>query len=380
MLLKRLLLRDYRNLVSEEMEFSSRFNVLQGHNGAGKTNILEALYLIGTLRSFRTSHRATLIRHEQPRARVELTAHDDELGAPTRLSVHLERSASGAARRAERDGKVVGSAAEFYGLLQAVLFTPEDLNVLRGAPLERRQLMDRAVFAGDRVHIADTRAYDKLVRSRNRVLRRGATARDQRGPAELLDVYEAGLANIGARLWERRLKTLERLEKPFRTRFGRIHGGTSSARLRYFSRLGDVSDEAREETLRTELKQRRRDDELRGMTTVGPHRDDLVVELDGVPAGQFASQGQSRSLLLAFKLAELEIAREASGRPPLLLLDDVSSELDEVRSKHLFEALADEVGQCVLTTTSLQFVALPDDVDRSVFVVDSGTVREMAVG
>jgi len=371
-LLKRLLLRDYRNLAAEELGFGPRFNVLEGHNGAGKTNILEALYLIGTLRSFRTSQRATLIRHEQPAARVELVADDEDIGAPTRLSVHLERHGTGAVRRAELGGKVVGSATEFYGLLQAVLFTPEDLNVLRGAPLERRQLMDRVVFARDRAHIADIRAYEKLVRSRNRILRKGA------GSGELLDVYETGLASIGARLWGRRIRFLEQLAEPFRERFERIHGGTSSARLRYLSGLGDVPAEAREETLRTELRHRRREDELRGVTTVGPHRDDLVVELDGAPAGQFASQGQSRALLLAFKLAELQVAREARGRPPLLLLDDVSSELDEVRSSQLFEALAQEVGQCVLTTTSLRFVALPDSVDRSVFVIDKGTVRETA--
>jgi DNA replication and repair protein RecF len=377
-LLERLRLYDYRNLAEEELSFGPRFNVLHGHNGAGKTNVLEAVYLIATLRSFRTSQRATLIRHEQPVARVELSAHDDELEAPTRLSVRLERSGNGAVRRAELDGKTVGSATEFYGLLQAVLFTPEDLNVLRGAPIERRQLMDRAVFARERAHITDTRAYDKLVRSRNRVLRQHPGARDDVHQAELLETYEDGLATIGARLWTRRVKLLEQLAKPFAARFERINGAASSARLRYASRLGDVPDEARQEALRTELGQRRRDDELRGMTSVGPHRDDLVVELDGAPAAQFASQGQSRSLLLAFKLAELEVAREARRRPPLLLLDDVSSELDEVRSAQLFEALAEEVGQCVLTTTSLKFVTLPDAIARSVFVVDDGTVREMA--
>lgn len=377
-------LRDYRNLAEARLELGPGFTVLWGHNGAGKTNVLEALYLVSTLRSFRSSDQGVMVRHETPGARVGVEAFDDALGITTHLEVRLERRGQSTRRTASADGKVVRSGSQFYGRIRAVLFTPEDLGVLRGSPTGRRQFMDRVLFARDRAHITDIQAYEKLLRSRNRVLRQA----DEMAAAErehLLSTYEAGLAQTGARVWTRRLDLLESLQDRFGSAFAAIHGelgelpdageGTAArASLRYQARLGEVEEAEREEVLRQALADRRPLDERRGGTSMGPHRDDLVVELDGQPAGDFASQGQSRALVLAFKLAEVQSARDRDQTPPVLLLDDVSSELDPRRTALLFRTLAAHTGQCILTTTSPRYIDLPADVASRRFRVDQGTV------
>lgn len=385
MLLRQLTLADFRNFAGPvAVELGPRFTVLWGHNGAGKTNILEALYLVSTLRSFRTASLEPLLRRGCDHARIEVEALDEELGLSTRLEVRLDRNARSTRRSARIDGKLVRSAIDFYGRIQAVLFTPEDLAVLRGSPTGRRQFLDRVVFARSRAHIGDVQDYEKLLRSRNRVLKSDAEHLPTTERRRLLDTYDHQLAEVGARIWTRRLELIEALREPFSRAFSQIHAdealrsGSFVAGLRYQSRLlagarelADVDDRRR--ALGEALAVHRGRDEAVGRTTVGPHLDDLEVTLDGSSAGEFASQGQARALVLAFKIAELQIAREHSGRPPLLLLDDVSSELDPIRSARLFEALAVEVGQCVLTTTAAHHIALGSKGDRRDVEVRDGT-------
>ena len=215
-----------------------------------------------------------------------------------------------------------------------------------------------------------------------------ACSRTTSPPAQregLLATYEAGLAERGARLWSRREELLADLQERFSSAFGAIHGELGStpegggpaarATLRYHSKLGPVPAAEREAALLAGLLERRPLDLRRGSTSVGPHRDDLLVELDGQLAGDFASQGQSRALVLAFKLAEVQAARDHGGAPPLLLLDDVSSELDPRRTALLFRTLAEHAGQCILTTTSPRYIDLPPAVPSRRHRVDRGTVQ-----
>lgn len=366
MRLTRLHLRDFRNIEEQSIEFADRFTVLWGENGAGKTNVLESLYFLSTLRSFRARELKTLVRHGAPGARVELHAHDESLDLGRTLSVRLDCSERSTRKTSQLDGKTIRAARDFYGRVQVVLFTPEDLGVLRGSPSGRRQFMDRVLFARDRAHISDVSAYEKVLRSRNRVLKDPELAPGQL--QGLLDTYDLQLAEYGGRIWQRRVELLEQVHQPFQTAFAQIFGPQLHCALAYESRI--EGGPGAEDVLAA-LRERRPKDLVRRTTGVGPHLDDLVVTLDGRNAGEFASQGQSRALVLAFKIAELRAAR-AGGNPPILLLDDVSSELDPTRSDQLFATLAELAGQCVLTTTSMEFIRLPEAATRETYRVEAG--------
>ncbi len=398
MQLRRLELVDFRNFEAASVAFSPGFTVLHGRNGAGKTNVLEALYMLSTLRSFRGAKLDSMLRRGCQHAEIRLEAWDPGLGVPTQLAVRIDQSARSTRRSARIDQKLIRAASDYYGRLGAVLFTPEDLAILRGSPNGRRQFLDRVLFARDRAHIADVSAYEKVLRSRNRLLK------DAQGgsPARpLLETYEAGLVDYGARIWLRRLSLVRDIAPAFRAAFAQIHAldGQGSTQLecalRYHSdldadpsrgspdrpelagrdaRTGAAELEDKRGRLRQALLDSRSRDLARGSTSVGPHRDELEVDLDGERAIHFASQGQTRALVLAFKIAELRQSRERSGRPPLLLLDDVTSELDPRRNAQLFEALTREVGQCVLTTTAPDYIHLPKAVDRVDLPVVEGRI------
>jgi DNA replication and repair protein RecF len=380
--LRSLAVRDVRNLAGVRVSFATRFTAFAGPNGAGKTNLLEAVWLLSALRSFRTADLGALLRDGAMSGVVEGSFDDAVTGLPSRLQVVLEATPSGARRRVELDDKAVRRAADAHGRLRTILFTPEDLGVLRGSPAPRRALLDRMVFAVDRAHQHDVADYETTVRGRNRLLR------DERGVGpqrELeLEVWEDRAAVLGARIWTRRETLLRTLAPLFAQMFRQIHQRETEAGAHYGcaleGRVGPVPDGDREAVLREELRQRRGLDQARGGTTVGPHRDDLVVTLAGHEAALFASQGQTRALMLALKLAELAHVRAATAEAPLLLLDDVSSELDAERTGHLFEVITREVGQCLLTTTDMAHVRLPPRAECTVLRVDAGAVGASAWG
>ena len=342
--------RAFRNLEAQRVQVSPHTTVLFGQNGQGKTNFLEAIYLLCTLRPLRAQKLAELVRLGTATG-AKVTGNFELTGGVR--TVEVEVGAQG--REARVDGKPVRDPDELFGGLATVAFTPDDLAVVKAGPEGRRRLLDRAVQNRHASHLADARDYLKALRSRNHLLR-------QRATPELLAAFDGPLASLGARLRLRREEVLGELRPLAQKAFAEVARGEAPLQISYLA-AGRDSDHladagpSLEARLLEALRRRKPNDEERGYTSVGPHADDLGLFVGDRPARLYASQGQSRAVVLAFKIGEIENLRKAQGRAPLLLLDDVSSELDPERNAFLMAYLAALSGQVVLTTTDPHLVA-----------------------
>jgi DNA replication and repair protein RecF len=331
-----------RNLGPLQLEPRERFNVFSGDNGQGKTNLLEAIFVIASLRSFRTSRLADVIAFGAERARLGARVRKDDM-----VRVYEVEVAPGT-RKVMLDGKAVRPLARYFGGFNVVVFTPEDLALPRGAPADRRRFLDRGVFNLRPDYLATAQDYERVLKTRNTVLRQaGDGAIDRRRLEDLLAVYDPQLARLGAQVSAARQAFVSVVQDELAAAFAAITRTERRATVRYAIRAAAASEDA----LLAALLAARAKDLATSATQVGPHRDDLAFELDGRDAGAYASQGQLRAIMLAWKTAELAVLARAHGDSPILLLDDVSSELDPQRNEYLFDHLAGLAGQCFITTT-----------------------------
>jgi DNA replication and repair protein RecF len=364
LLVRALTVHRFRNLGPLALEPGERFNVIHGENGHGKTNLLEALYLVGTLRSFRANRSEEMVAWGETGCEVGARV---VRGGMTRVY----RVAVGGARRVvELDGKTPRSLGDYFGDFNVVLFAPEDLRVPRGSPAHRRRFLDRSVFNRRAGFLEDAQRFARVLRSRNVLLR------DGRADDTLLEVYDAQLADAGARVVAARRAYLAELEPRFAAAYEAITGAGVAASLTYRADEAVApagGDEAAlHGALAAALRDGRRRDLARRQTCVGPHVDDVEFRLDGRKARLFASQGQLRALVLAWKTAEMVLLRDVHGDAPVLLLDDVSSELDPRRNQLLFESLARIECQSFITTTHPRHVLTTQN--RLDFQVVAGVV------
>lgn len=351
-----------RNLASVQLEPSERFNVFVGNNGQGKTNMLEAIYAVSTLRSFRTTRLSDLIGfgNEQAKLAARVRKHD--------LSRVYEVELQSGARRVRLDGSAVRPIARYFGGFNIVVFTPEDLALPRGSPSERRRFLDRAVFNRSPEYLAAIQDYEKVLKHRNAVLKHSAGGGSQTKVDDMLAIYDRQLAEFGKAVGVARLGYIAAIRPRLETAFNDISRSDRRVSVRYVSKTAELGVDEFE----AHLRQTRARDLATEATQSGPHRDDLVFEIDDRDAGGFASQGQLRALMLAWKTAELALLAEMHGDFPILLLDDVSSELDPERNAYLFEHLTAHAGQCFITTTSPSHVLLTRD--RSDYRIENGRI------
>ncbi|WP_314036783.1 DNA replication/repair protein RecF [Dietzia sp. CH92] len=342
--LRHLRLLDFRSWPLLELDLEPGVTTFVGRNGHGKTNVLEAIGVLASLRSHRVATDAPMIRTGAATALVGALAHN----AGRELTVELALN-SGKANRARLNTSPCRRLSDILGVVQSVLFAPEDLALVRGEPAERRRLLDelmaqrRPALGGDLAEYSSVlRQRTALLKSASGALRRG---RQEESAAILdtLDVWDGRLAEIGARLVVGRIDLLRQLRPLVVDAYRGLAPESRPADLTYRFRVADTPDESEltdpglvEAVLLSELGRRRRDEIDRGMSLVGPHRDDLVLTLGDEPAKGFASHGETWSFALALRLGSLELFR-ADGAEPVLLLDDVFAELD----RHRRAALAD---------------------------------------
>ena len=341
MRLARLAVRDFRNLARIDLHLPAEGMVVVGENGHGKTNLLEAVYYLQLLRSARGARDADLVRFGAPAFHV--AAESVSARGTHSVSAAFERATK--RKRATLDGVERPRLSDALGALPAVLCSPRDAAVVAGSPGERRRFLDVALALSSRPYLAALQQYRGALVRRNAALRDGA--RSSRDEARVA-VWEPALAEHGARIWRARVEWVAR----WRGRFAElcaVIGERGEARMRYFTSLEpSASDEAAvERELGRALESRRAHDLRRGMTSAGPHRDDLELSLageEGTPRDlrAFGSAGQQRTAAIALRVLERETLRENRDASPLLLLDDPFAELDARRSARILELLAAE--------------------------------------
>lgn len=348
---------DFRNYVQALVQPSREVTAILGQNGQGKTNALEAMYLVAALRPLRAVPRRALIRRGAVRAQVELKVEHAQSGLVHDLGFQLE----GGKRTLTKDGKTI-STESFLGSFLAVAFTPDDLQLAKAGPDGRRRFLDRALLNARPSYLGHALRYAKAMKERNVLLAKNASD-DQ------VDAYDTLLARDGAAIVLARQTYVRALAPRVEQRFRDIAQPAPPLSVRYRSSVDGENLAEITSRLLEELAARRPRDRRRAQTGVGPHLDDLLLELDGQVAKERASQGQHRALILALKLVELEMLSEEIGEAPVLLLDDMSSELDRTRTAQLFECVQEMDGQIILTST-----AAPDDLSAIL-----GADRELVV-
>ena len=342
MYLSSLDVRDFRSWPSLRLELHPGITLFVGRNGYGKTNIVEAVGYTAHLASHRVSHDAPLVRAGAANARVSCTA----VNQGRELTTHLLIKPRGG-NQAQINRTKLGSPREILGVVKTVLFSPEDIALIRGEPAERRRYLDH-IIASRTPRLAGVKAdYDKVLRQRNALLksaggalRRGYEDADGAAALNTLDVWDAQLSHLGAQVIQARLELVDALSHHIP---GAYHGLAPESRRAavHYSSTVDTSDrEVIEAVMLTELAAHRDREIERGMTLVGPHRDDLQLNLGDQPAKGFASHGETWSYAIALRLAEFQLLREEHS-DPILILDDVFAELDRKRREKMVHLAAD---------------------------------------
>ena len=382
MFVRHLSLVDFRSYPSVALDLEPGASVFVGPNGHGKTNLVEAVGYLATLNSHRVATDAPLVRAGASRAVLRAAVVRDE----RELLVELE-IVPGKANRARLNRSPVARPREVLGALRAALFAPEDLALIRGDPSERRRFLDELLVARTPRYAGVRADYDRVLKQRNALLKTAGMARKagQSGDLRTLDVWDNHLANQGAELLAGRMALLTALAPYVEKAYDAVSAGRGGARLTYRSSL---ADDAAEPSLPGELDGDRevlaaqllaglarvRSNEVdRGVTLVGPHRDDLVLRLGDLPAKGYASHGESWSYALALRLASYDLLTEDGGEP-VLILDDVFSELDSQRRERLAELVFR--GSQVLVTAAVA-ADVPETLQGARFDVASGEVRRV---
>jgi DNA replication and repair protein RecF len=354
----RLELADFRNYERMTIEPSSGLTIIVGPNAVGKTNIIEAVQLVTAARSFRHPDPSELVRWGARQARVGMRAEDGSRLLEIQLDVDEEGH-----RTYLVNGQAKRRHSEVAGLLPSVVFTPDDLGMVKGPAERRRASIDDLGEQLSATYGALRRDYGRAVRQRNTLLKEGMGGEASR-------VWDEQVATLGARFVVRRTTLLERLMEQASLRYAEMSGGETLG-YTYTDRCGLAACGSREVeevagSIRAEMTRRRAEERRRMVTLAGPHRDDIVIEIEGRDARTFASQGQQRTVALAWKLAEVAVVEDVLRRKPLLLLDDVMSELDADRRAALSAVVSNEVQTIVTTTTTGYFAA--DMLARSLVV------------
>ena len=337
MVIKSLKLKNYRNYDLLNLNFDPSTNILYGDNAQGKTNILEALYLSGTTKSHRGTKDRDIIQFGHEESHIETIV--EKKGIVFQTDIHLKKNSP---KGIAIDKVPIRRASELFGIVHFVFFSPEDLNIIKEGPAGRRRFIDLELSQLDRIYLSNLSNYNRIISQRNSLLK---DIYGQKNLIETLDIWDMQLVSYGNKILKRRKKFIEQINKIISNIHFKLTGGKERISLSYESGIGNMTFE---EAL---IRYRERDIKMKS-TTSGPHRDDICFMTDkGLDIRKFGSQGQQRTAALSLKLSEIELVKRVIGDTPVLLLDDVLSELDKHRQNYLLDNIHDI--QTIITCTGL---------------------------
>ncbi|WP_223069967.1 DNA replication/repair protein RecF [Paenibacillus caui] len=368
MFVKNLNLEHYRNYEQLKLDSFGSVNLLLGNNAQGKTNLLEAILMLALTKSHRTSKDKELISF-QADAAVLAAQIEKKYG-----TVSLELRLSGQGKKAKLNGLEQRKLSDFVGTLNVVMFAPEDLEIVKGTPGIRRRFLDMEIGQVMPSYLFHLQQYQKVLLQRNNTLKSAFHAGPEAGV--MLEIWNEQLAEHGVKIIKRRKQFIRKLQKwASDIHFG-ITNGAESLELTYLPSFGTADEEDEAvllEQFMIKLSQLKDQEIRRGMTLAGPHRDDMAFHINGKEAQVFGSQGQQRTTALSLKLAEIELIHQEIGEYPVLLLDDVLSELDPYRQTQLIETFQSRV-QTFITATGMESINAGRLKDASIFHVHNGQV------
>lgn len=360
MIIKSIELADYRNYDTLTLQFDRGTNILYGDNAQGKTNILEAIYVAATTKSHKGSKDREIVNFAKEEAHIRTYLEKD--GMETRVDMHLRKQKS---KGIAIDGQKIKKAAELLGLCNVVFFSPEDLGIIKNGPAERRRFVDMELCQLDSFYLYNLNHYNRIVNQRNKLLKDMYMNPDLR---DTINIWDMQLVSFGSKLIERRRLFVEQLNEIIYGIHKKLSGGREDILIRY-------EPDVEAEDFERKLKSAQDRDVKMKMTSVGPHRDDFSFLIGEVDIRKYGSQGQQRTAALSLKLSEIELVKKIAKDTPILLLDDVLSELDSSRQNYLLNSIGDI--QTIISCTGLEeFVNNRFQVNR-VFNVSGGTVTCM---
>ena len=362
MIIKSIELKNFRNYEDLNISFDEGTTILYGDNAQGKTNILEAAYMSGTTKSHKGSKDKEMIRFGEDESHIRTVVIRGE--REYQIDMHLKKNRS---KGIAINKMPIKKASELFGILNIVFFSPEDLNIIKNGPSERRRFLDSELCQLDKIYLSDLTNYNKILVQRNKLLKDMVYRPDLK---DTLPIWDMQLVETGKKIIRRRKQFVEELNEIVHDIHYRISGEKEELFLRYEPNIDDIFFE-------DELNRAKMKDMKLCQTSVGPHRDDLLFSIGDVDIRKYGSQGQQRTSALSLKLSEIELVKKSIQDTPVLLLDDVLSELDSNRQNYLLNNICDT--QTIITCTGLdEFVRNRFQINR-VFEVIRGQVFEKSV-
>ncbi|MDT2757949.1 DNA replication/repair protein RecF [Enterococcus asini] len=369
MRLNKLQLRNFRNYQELNLDFEGNITIFLGENAQGKTNLLESIYVLAMTRSHRTSNEQELIAWDQKESYLAGTLEKHSGVLP------LEITLTKKGRKTKVNHIEQQKLSSYVGQMNVILFAPEDLSLVKGSPQVRRKFLDMEIGQIDPIYLYNLVQYQRILKQRNQYLKQSAT---KKSDALYLGVLDEQLIEFGSKVLLARKGFVKRLEHWANNLHQKISQGKETLTLAYNSSVDFEEDATLEvivEKFSEALSKVREKEQFRLSTQVGPHRDDLSFAINGRDVQTYGSQGQQRTTALSVKLAEIDLMKEETGEYPILLLDDVMSELDDSRQLHLLETIEGKV-QTFLTTTTLEHVKNKMTVTPEIYYVNQGALQK----